>query len=348
MKNFKKSKALKAWSFLSCILAFVLIFSACGKKEAPSNKTEEPVSKTEESVSAKEEPLRILTLKGPTAMGMAPMMAEDNPERTFEIAGAPDVAVAKLLKGQVDLCAIPANLASVIYQKSDKGIKVLNINTLGVLYMVERGDKINSIKDLEGKTLVTSGKGATPEYVLKYLLKANGLDETKVNIDWRAEHSEVVSAMIKNEKAIGLLPEPFVSVAKGKIKDLRSALDLTKAWDDLQKNNPEPSSLVMGVLVARKEALKDKERIGKFLKDYEKSIEEVKADPEKAAKIIGEKDIVPEKVAKQAIPNCNMVFVKGEKMQAYLSGFLKVLFDQNPKSVGGQLPDGDFYWKAED
>ncbi len=344
MKNFNKSKAFKAWRFLSCILAFVLIFSACVKKEASTDKSGDAVSKTEESVST-EKPLRILALKGPTAMGMAPMMAEDNPERIFEIAGSPDVAVAKLLKGEVDLCAIPANLASIIYQKSDKGIKTLAINTLGVLYLVERGEAVNSIKDLEGKTLLASGKGATPEYVLKYLIEAKGLDESKIKIEWKAEHSEVVSALAKDKDTIGLLPEPFVSVAKGKIKDLRSALDLTKAWDDLEKESPTPSKLVMGVLVAGNEALKDRERIGKFLKDYEKSIEEVKANPEKAAKIIGEKDIVPEKVAKQAIPNCNMVFVEGAEMRDYLSGFLKVLFDQNPKSVGGKLPDGDFYWK---
>lgn len=326
-KHIRKDVIMKKKSvfmYLAIFMAFIFVLSAC---------------------TSNEKPLKVMTLKGPTAMGMAAMMKEEKSDREFEIVTSPDQIVPKIVKGEVDLCAVPANLASVIYKKTEGNVQVLNINTLGVLYIVERGENIKSLKDLEGKTIIASGKGASPEYVLKYLLKESGIAMNKVNIEWKAEHSEVLPSLIKDKNAVALLPEPFVTVAKTKIKDLRSALDLTKEWEISQKDKENPSLPVMGVLIARKDVLKNTKQISAFLDDYKASIESVNADPKKAAEIIASLKIVPKPVAEKAIPKCNIVFISGDEMKTKLSGYLKVLFDQNPKSVGGQLPGDDFYWK---
>ena len=320
--NILQNKFYKA---LCALLICVLALSGCAKTQ---------------------EPLRVITLKGPTAMGMAPMIedADDSDDARFEVAAAPDAVAPKLLKGEVDFAAVPANLAATLYQKSEGKIQVVAINTLGVLYLTERGEQVHSLKDLAGKTIVASGKGSTPEYALNFLLQSAGVSPDQVSIEWKSEHTEVVSALAQDASLIGLLPEPFVTVAKSKMNDLRTAIDLNAEWDKTQEGMENPSSMVMGVLVGRKDALTDTKRIQKFLKKYEESIQKVNQDPKDAAEDIGKLDIVPQAVAEKVIPKCNIRYYSGEEMKIMLSGFLKVLADQNPKAIGGQMPADDFYW----
>lgn len=198
-----------------------------------------------------ENSVNILALKGPTAMGMVSLMnqadqgevADEN--YNFQIVASPDEVTPAIAQGTADIAAVPANLASVLYQKTDGSVQVLTINTLGVLYLVENGDQIQSISDLKGKTIYASGKGATPEYALNYILKENGLTPGEdVQIEWKSEHTECVAALAEHEDAIALLPQPFVTTAQSKNDSLRVALDLTKEWDKLQEENGGNSSLV--------------------------------------------------------------------------------------------------------
>ncbi|MDD2213873.1 MAG: PhnD/SsuA/transferrin family substrate-binding protein, partial [Oscillospiraceae bacterium] len=203
--------------------------------------------------------VRIGALKGPTAMGMVQIMSQaetglvEGADYQFRLSASPDELTPLLAKGELDLAAVPANLAAVLYNNTEGQIQVLDINTLGVLYIVENGNSIQSLADLKGKTLYASGKGATPEYALDYLLEKNGLDpETDLTIEWKSEHAECVAALAQDPSGIALLPEPFVTTAKAQNQDLRTALDLSDIWDQVQAEEGGSSKLVTGVLVGRK------------------------------------------------------------------------------------------------
>lgn len=302
-----------------------------------------------------EDSVNILALKGPTAMGMVSLMnqadkgevADEN--YNFQIVASPDEVTPAIAQGTADIAAVPANLASVLYQKTDGSVQVLTINTLGVLYLVENGDQIQSISDLKEKTIYASGKGATPEYALNYILKENGLTPGEdVQIEWKSEHTECVAALAEHEDAIALLPQPFVTTAQSKNDSLRVALDLTEEWDNIQKKNGGNSSLVTGVTVVRTEfAQEHPEIVEDFMERYQESVTFANDHAEEAAKLIGNYDIIPEEIAKKALPECNIVYIDGAEMKEKLSGYLEVLKQENPQAVGGTLPTDEFYYDAE-
>lgn len=297
-----------------------------------------------------EDSVNVLALKGPTAMGMVSLMDQaDQGEITGENYDFQIVASPAIAQGTTDIAAVPANLASVLYQKTNGGVQVLTINTLGVLYLVENGKQVQSVSDLKGKTIYASGKGATPEYALNYILKENGLTPGKdVQIEWKSEHTECVAALAEHEDAAALLPQPFVTTAQSKNDSLRVALDLTEEWDKIQKDNGGNSSLVTGVTVVRTQfAQEHPEIVEDFMERYQESVSYVNEHIEEVAKLIGDYDIVPEEIAKKALPECNIVYIDGAEMKEKLSGYLEVLEQENPQAVGGVLPADEFYYDAE-
>ncbi len=313
----------------------------------PSDEASEAASDVSGEEPAAPEVIRVSALKGPTAMGMIKLM-EDNSENSgfeFTIAGAADEITPAIVQGSTDIACVPANLASVLYNKTEGGVKVLAVNTLGVLYIVQNGEPtIASVSDLAGKTIYASGKGATPEYALRYILTQNGLDpDTDVTIEWKSEHSECLSALVTDEGSAAMLPQPFVTTAQAKNESVTVALDLNSEWEALNNG----SALVTGVVIARTEfAEQYPDALNSFLEEYSASVEYVNANTADAAQLIGKFDIVPAAVAEKALPKCNIVFISGTDMKEKLSGYLKVLFDSEAASVGGALPADDFYYGA--
>ena len=216
---------------------------------------------------------------------------------------------------------------------------VLAVNTLGVIYLCENGNSIDSLEDLRGKTIVASGKGASPEYCLNYILDANGIDD--VNIEWKSEHSECATILASTEGTIAMIPQPFVTTSMMQNENITIAVDLTDEWD---KINSE-STLITGIIIGNKEFIEaNKEAVNAFLQSYEESVNYVNGNIDDAAKLIGEFEILPEAAAKIAIPKCNIVCITNEDMQTKLSGYLNELYNQNPASVGGAMPLEDFYY----
>ena len=289
----------------------------------------------------------VAALKGPTAMGMVKMMEDHASEYNFTIASAIDEMTPKLVKGELDIAAVPANLASVLYNNTKGQVQVLAINTLGVLYIVENGSTVASVQDLRGRTIFASGKGATPEYALNYVLSQNGIDPEKdVTIEWKSEHSECLAALVSAEGAVAMLPQPFVTTAQMKQEGVQIVLDMNQMWDELQKGNDQTSKLITGVMVVRTEfAEQHPETVAAFMDAYQQSVAYVNENNDQAAALIGRYDIIPEAVAKVALPYCRIVYIDGQDMKTQLSGYLKVLFDQNPAAVGGALPDDAFYFQ---
>ena len=292
--------------------------------------------------------VRIGALKGPTSMGMAQMLkdaADGNSNYQFTIAGAPDEITALLVKGELDVAAVPSNLASVLYNNTNGGVKVAMINTLGILYVVEAGDTVNSVADLKGRTVYSSGKGATPEYSVDYILSQNGIDpETDVTVEFKSEHTELAAALQSGTADLAVLPEPFVTTVLAGNDKLRVALNLNEEWEKVS----DGSGMVTGVLVVRSEfAEQHPDELTALLEAYEQSVNFVNENPAEAAAIIEQNGIAKAAVAEQAIPKCNIVFISGNEMRTKVEGFLEILFDMNPKAVGGALPGDDFYYGAD-
>ena len=340
-------KNLKNILALCLTLALVFALAACGQKtDAP----DEPDEQQTEQQTENDTPAHysIAALKGPTAMGLVKLMQDSESgetsgnDYTFTLAGSADEVTPALIKGELDMACVPANLAAVLYNKTEGEIKVLAVNTLGVLYIVENGESVQSMADLKGKTIVAAGKGSTPEYALRYLLAENGIDpDHDVTIDWKSEHSECVAAMASGQATIALLPQPCVTVAQGKIEGLRMALDLTKEWDALGNG----SSLITGVIVARRAVVEENPAaVEAFLKDYAASVDWVNANTADAAALIGEYGIVDAAVAEKALPYCNIVCLTGADLLEALPGYLEVLYHADPAAVGGEMPDNSFYF----
>ena len=320
-------KFKKSFSLLLAVIILITAFAACGK------------TNTDNTV------IRIGGMTGPTSMGLVKALSDGGEGVEFTLAGSADELTPKLVQGQLDMAAVPANLASVLYNNTEGKIVVLAVNTLGVLYIVDKGTGITSLEDLKGKTLYATGKGTTPEYSLRYILTSNGIDpDNDLTIEWKSEAAEVVATLSTLENGVAMLPQPYVTVAQTQIPELVSAIDLTAEWNKLDNG----SSLVTGVLVARKEFVDaHPERVKDFLKAYEGSIAYANENPEEAAALVEQYNIFKAAVAKKAIPFCNLKFLAGADMKSALEGYLQVLYDANPKAVGGKLPDAGFYYEAK-
>lgn len=329
------------------------------QKEAPAKEDTESVVDEAAASEKADQPaegtaVRVTALKGPTAMGLVQLMSEaeeadvNGNSYEFTIAASVDEVTPKLVKGETDIAAVPANLAGVLYNNTEGQVQVLAVNTLGVLYIVDTGDTVHSAEDLKGKTIYASGKGATPEYALNYILNGSGLDPEKdVTIEWKSEHSECVAALAASteESAIAMLPQPFVTTAQAKNEKIRIALDLTEEWDKVNEKTGGEGSLITGVIVARTDFVKNNpDAVNAFMDSYKASVDFVNGNVEQAAELIDKYDIVPAAVALKALPYCNIVFIEGAQMKDMLSGYLDALLEQNPKSVGGEIPADDFYY----
>ncbi|MCE5196620.1 MAG: PhnD/SsuA/transferrin family substrate-binding protein [Negativicutes bacterium] len=293
--------------------------------------------------------IRIGALKGPTALGMLQLMQKAEAKTTanqydFTLAGAPEEISAKMIAGELDLAAIPANLAAVLYNKTEGMVKMAAINTLGVLFLLENGDSVHSVEDLRGKTIYATGQASTPEYALNYILTSNGLIPGEdVQIVYKSEHAEVAALLAEGQIDLALLPQPFVTTVQQKSETVRIALDMTKEWEAVA---PQGGSLVMGCLAVRTEFYQAHQKaVDAFLTEYKASVAYSNENVDAAAALSAQYNVIPEAVAKAAIPFCNIVYIDGDEMVTKADHCLQVLFAADAKSVGGKLPGRDLYIK---
>ena len=352
---------------LLLILFFVLstaLISCNQVTDAPVESTEETVEPSatveesneteseetpEETVAEESINVRVAGLNGPTSIGMIKLFEDyTNPKENIEItytnASAPDQLVGKLIQGELDFAAVPTNLASIIYNKTDGAYQLTNINTLNVIYILTNGVEISSIKDLKGKTVHISGKGATPDYMMKYLLKENGLviDED-VTLDFSLDHASLAQALSAGDVEIAVLPQPFVTTVKMNNPDVNVAVDLLDEWEAVAGD----ALFAMGGLVVRTEFAKENpEIVEAFLKMYDESVAYVNENPEVASLLVEKHGILPKaKIAELAIPLSNIVYMDAYEHKEAINEYYQILFDFNPASVGGQLPDDAFYYQ---
>ncbi len=328
---------------VSIVLSLLLVFSlaACGNTTV----TSEPEKIEKIDVTA-----NVFAIKGPTGVGMAPLMekAEKNEAAlnyNFNLVGSNEDIIAKIANKEADIAAVATNLASTLYNKTNGGVSVIAINTLGVLSVIAKGEEIKTVKDLKGKTVVTTGQGANPEYIINYILEKNGLKVGEdVTLNFVTQPTELVAHVNLSDKAIVIAPQPVATNITLKNQDAKIVLDINKEWDKVSD-----TELVMGCVIARNEFIKENpEAVKAFLKEYKASIEAVNSDVDTAAALCEKYEIVsPAAAAKKAIPYCNISFQEGKELKSNLSAYLNFLFERSAQSVGGALPKDDFYYEAK-
>ena len=328
---------------LVCVILAISILSACASFPTPTHPSVETTDPASQSPI-----IRVGSLKGPTSMGLLFLMqeaqkGEANGSYEFKTAVQADELLPLMAKGELDIALLPANVAAILYQKMEGQLTVIDINTLGVLYIVTGNSSITSMGDLKGRTIYLTGKGTTPDYVLRYLLAGNGLTENDCKLEYRSEATEVAALLSQNPEAVGLLPQPFVSVACAQNEALSVVLDMNAEWTKLQ--GEEGTRMVTGVTVVRKAFLEaHEEAVTMFMNAHQESIKKMNSDLETGARLAAEAGIIAkEPIARKAIPACNITYIDGETMKQALSGYLSVLYDQNPVAVGGELPTEEFY-----
>ena len=293
--------------------------------------------------------LRVGSLKGPTSMGLVKLMdqaskGEAKGSYEFTMVTAADELLGKIVSGDLDIALVPSNMASIIFNKTNHGVNVLNINTLGVLYVVSSDDSIKSIADLKGKTVYLTGKGTTPDYALQYLLKANGMTTDDVTLEYKSEPTEVAALLKEKPDAIGLLPQPFVTVAMAQNDTLKMVLDLTREWEAV--SGEDGGSLVTGVTICRGELFEEHgDAVKTFMEEQKASAAFANDNVAETAKLVAAAGIIEKApVAEKAIPYCSITYIDGSDMKNMLYGYLSALYEMDPTTVGGELPTKDFFY----
>lgn len=330
----KKAKLQKAGSALVLCLALVcaVLFAGCGKRDP--------------------ETVRVGSLKGPTSLGILFLMDKAEKGETadhyeFQMAVGADELLALMAKGELDIALAPANVAAVFYRKTEGGVTVIDINTLGALFLVTGSEDIGKVSDLKGKTIYLTGKGATPEASLKYILKENDLTEEDYTLEFKSEATEVAAVLANNPEAVGLLPQPFATAALMQNGTLKAVIDMNEEWEKLGDSGS--GGMVTGVTIVRTGFLQEHEKaVEEFLKEHRDSTAAVNGDPDTGAALAVSAGIVAkEEIARQAIPQCNITCITGAEMKEKLEGYLKALAEFQAELIGGGLPGEDFYYLGE-
>jgi len=332
---------MKKISLLLTLVMVLFMFAGCSPKEsqtAPPAQTESPKEKTNVTIAG---------LKGPTSIGMIKMIDEkalnsDAYNVSYVAESAPDALTGKIISGEIQISSVPINLASVLYNKTGGKVQIVAVNTIGNLYIVGSDDTAK-ISDLENKTIGMSAKGSTPDFAMNYLLKQNGL-EGKVNLEYELDHATLAQKVIAGDSPVALLPQPFVTQTTMKNQNVKMLIDLNQAW---KESTGGKSELYTGCIVINKEfAENNKEFVQEFLKQYEESVNYVLANAKDASVLVDKNEIMPSAaLVEKAIPYCGITFKKAIDSKESLNAFYQILFDSNPASVGGKMPDEGFYFQ---
>lgn len=321
---------MKKFNLLLVIILLLGLLAGCTTEESAG----QPIDVT------------IAGLKGPTSIGMIKMFDKvslqgDKYNVEYIAEGAPDSLTGKIINGDIQISSLPINLASVLYNKTQGKVQLLAVNTIGNLYIVGSED-LDSIEDLDGKTLGMSAKGSTPDYAMNYILKENGL-EGKTELDYAHDHASLAQTVIAEDTKFALLPQPFVTQTMMKNENVKMLIDLNEAWGHATN---ESSELYTGCIVVNKEfAENNPDFIRDFLKEYEESVNWVLANPKDASLLVEKHEVMPSaQLVEKAIPYCGITFQKARDAKEGLNAFYKILFDSNPASIGGKMPDDEFYF----
>jgi NitT/TauT family transport system substrate-binding protein len=290
-------------------------------------------------------PLEVAVLRGPTGIGAVWLMelaALGQSPCNFHLADNPEQVVALLANGTVQMAALPTNLAANLYAKTEGRVRMTAIITRGMLYVLQAVENLQTWRDLRGRTIYATGRGANPEYILYHLLQAYGLNPgLDVQVEFKSDHAELAALLAVGQVELAMLPEPFVTSALMQNDDLSLLFDLSAEWEALGTGN-----LAMTALVCQADFLTTQpQTVAAFLNDMERSVNYALENVEEAAALCEKHGIIPKAaVAKQAIHRCNLTFITGAEMKEAVTPYYEVLYAADPQSIGGAMPGEDFYY----
>jgi len=332
---------------LVLILTLGLLAGCAPAEEAPSPET--PSAPEPAEPAAIETPIKVAALRGPTGMGLVYLMGGPDETRPYEFSlfGAPDELVGKIVSGEVDMAAVPTNLAATLYKKTEGGVRYIATNTLGVNYVLTTDPAIDGFEALRGKTIGISGLGTTAEFIFRHLLTENGIDpDQDVTLDFSLQHADLATMLTAGKIDIAVLPQPFVTTAMMANENVKIAIDLTAAWAEVEGKE---AVLPTGGMIVRTDYLEaHPEAVQRFLTDYAASVEKVNADPKAASLLVEQFGILPKAaIAEKAIPMSNIVFINGSDSKELLMSFFEIMMAYDPKTIGGAMPDDAFFAPAD-
>lgn len=343
-----KNKVITMKKLLALLLTFVLVFSfaACGDTDTASST---PTPDNNQSATYTPVDMTVACMTGPTGIGMAKLMSNAEKKTTannytFTVASDAASITTKFVKGEINIASVPTNVAATLYNKTNGKVRMLAVNTYGVLSILEKGNSINSIADLKGKTIYSTGKGQNPEFILDYILKANNIDPEKdITINF-VSSDELVVKIISGEAEIALAPEPAATTVMTKNPNVRRALSINDEWSKVSNTD-----LMMGCVIALDSyANENPQAVEKFLEEYEASIKFATENiDETATHCATYKITASDVIAKKAIPTCNLCYITGKDMKINVLGYFNVLFNANPTSIGGKMPADDLFYKSD-
>lgn len=329
------------------VLLLVTMFAGCGDTAEPS------IDQNGEDTRVA---INVTAIAGPTGVGLVDLMQKQTEgtttnNYTFNVVTAPEQAVAAITNGTADIAAVPTNVAASLYKKTGGKVQVLAVNTTGVLHILANGESIQQVADLKGKTIYTTGKGANPEYILKYVLERNNLTPGKdVTVEFVADNDTLATMMINGTAKIAMIPEPKAAAVLAQNQNVKRVLNMTTEWYKKDGKVPPASELdgflLMGCVIARTEFVEqNKQAINDFMAEYKTSIETVIADVDTAAQLCETYKVIPKAaIAKAAIPYCGLTYIDALDMRRYLHAYFNVLYSYDPTSIGGELPGVGFYY----
>ncbi len=292
--------------------------------------------------------IRIAGMTGPTSIGFAKIMEDNSNNKSknkyeFSVHGSADEVVPRIIKGEIDIAAVPVNVASNLYNKTKGEIQLLAVNTLGMLNIVAKGVEIGSVADLKGKKIFASGKGTLTEYTLRYILSENGIDPDKdTQLVFFPKPDEVIANISSLESFVAMLPQPAETTVLAKFPEAKEVIDINKEWAKLQPD----ADIVTAVVVVRKSfADENPDAVTAFLEEYKNSVDFVHADVAKTAELVVKHKVFQNaQVIQKSIPKCNITFLAGGEMKSLVNAYLGVLYEYDSQSVGGKLPAEDFFY----
>ena len=331
---------------LAILLTMALVFALVGCSDTDTTSTPN-VSTDSEAYTAVD--MSVAYMTGPTGIGMAKLNADSDAKLTannytFTVATAATDITGKFLKGEINIASVPTNVAANLYNKSNGKVRMLAVNTNGVLSILEKGNTIKSVADLKGKTIYSTGKGQNPEYILNYILNKNGINPaTDVTINF-VSSDDLKAKLISGEAEIAMAPEPLATAVMVQNKQLNRALSINDEWSKVSD-----TELMMGCVIALDSYVEaNPKAIEKFLEEYEASIKFATTNIDETATYCEKYGIAPKAaIAKKSIPISNLCYVPGTDMKTNVNGYYSVLFDADPTSIGGKLPADDLYYKAD-
>ena len=294
--------------------------------------------------------INIYALNGTTALGMAQLIDSVNKETAemnynVSLHTSADAITGAIISGECDIAALPTNVAVKLFNKSEGKLQLLALNTLGVLYLLQNGENVTSLSDLEGKTVYVPGAGANPEYITAALIQNAGISNVTIDATTYNSPDALQAAIVANQISLAVLPEPKVTATVSSNENVKVALDLTQEWETINGKD----TLVQGCLVVNTEFAKEHPtEVSKFLDDYKASVDFISEGSDEAIQMIVDATILPKAaIAKKALPGCNICFIAGEDMKAVMNTFCEKIFAYDKTSIGGAMPTDEFYYVSK-